>query len=133
VIVMRRDKKMTGRSFHSGWRLLHNGPREAKPAFQFIAGWSSPVARQAHNLKVRGSNPLPATKLRPLGQRLSGRFRFRVVRLCRAGQSIEIQGLTVSSRRVLAGRWHTMAHDGTMVRGVFYVKRPFAIWSIARL
>ncbi len=27
-----------------------------------IAGWSSPVARQAHNLKVRGSNPLPATK-----------------------------------------------------------------------
>ena len=26
------------------------------------AGWSSQVARQAHNLKVRGSNPLPATK-----------------------------------------------------------------------
>jgi hypothetical protein len=30
------------------------------------AGWSSPVARQAHNLKVRGSNPLPATKLKPI-------------------------------------------------------------------
>ena len=28
-----------------------------------IAGWSSPVARQAHNLKVVGSNPTPATKL----------------------------------------------------------------------
>ena len=28
----------------------------------FDAGWSSLVARQAHNLKVRGSNPLPATK-----------------------------------------------------------------------
>src|ERR1700743_3727437 len=27
------------------------------------AGWSSPVARQAHNLKVRGSNPLPATNV----------------------------------------------------------------------
>ena len=26
-----------------------------------IAGWSSPVARQAHNLKVIGSNPIPAT------------------------------------------------------------------------
>ena len=26
-----------------------------------VAGWSSQVARQAHNLKVRGSNPLPAT------------------------------------------------------------------------
>ena len=27
------------------------------------AGWSSPVARQAHNLKVRGSNPLPAPNI----------------------------------------------------------------------
>ena len=27
-----------------------------------IAGWSSLVARQAHNLKVGGSNPSPATK-----------------------------------------------------------------------
>ena len=28
-----------------------------------VAGWSSLVARQAHNLKVVGSNPTPATKL----------------------------------------------------------------------
>jgi hypothetical protein len=28
---------------------------------QVDAGWSSPVARQAHNLKVTGSNPVPAT------------------------------------------------------------------------
>ena len=28
---------------------------------QGAAGWSSPVARQAHNLKVVGSNPTPAT------------------------------------------------------------------------
>jgi predicted GIY-YIG superfamily endonuclease len=28
-----------------------------------VAGWSSPVARQAHNLKVPGSNPGPATNL----------------------------------------------------------------------
>ena len=28
-----------------------------------IAGWSSLVARQAHNLKVGGSNPSPATNL----------------------------------------------------------------------
>ncbi len=27
----------------------------------FTAGWSSLVARQAHNLKVLGSNPSPAT------------------------------------------------------------------------
>src|SRR5438270_4861900 len=38
--------------------------REANPRFllYFGAGWSSPVARQAHNLKVVGSNPTPATK-----------------------------------------------------------------------
>ena len=29
--------------------------------FECAAGWSSPVARQAHNLKVVGSNPTPAT------------------------------------------------------------------------
>ena len=29
----------------------------------YIAGWSSLVARQAHNLKVLGSNPSPATKI----------------------------------------------------------------------
>jgi hypothetical protein len=33
-----------------------------------VAGWSSPVARQAHNLKVAGSNPAPATKFSQVGQ-----------------------------------------------------------------
>ncbi len=28
-----------------------------------VAGWSSPVARRAHNPKVAGSNPAPATKI----------------------------------------------------------------------
>ena len=32
-----------------------------EPAQDIDAGWSSPVARQAHNLKVAGSNPAPAT------------------------------------------------------------------------
>ena len=31
------------------------------PMLKINAGWSSPVARQAHNLKVAGSNPAPAT------------------------------------------------------------------------
>ena len=34
----------------------------ARPGAQNNAGWSSPVARQAHNLKAAGSNPAPATK-----------------------------------------------------------------------
>ena len=38
------------------------------------AGWSSPVARQAHNLKVVGSNPTPATNKKPLSPGLGGFF-----------------------------------------------------------
>ena len=36
--------------------------RSKRSGILFGAGWSSPVARQAHNLKVAGSNPAPATK-----------------------------------------------------------------------
>ena len=36
------------------------------------AGWSSPVARQAHNLKVTGSNPVPATNFARHLNRLAG-------------------------------------------------------------
>ena len=39
-----------------------NSDRQQQPPVYLGAGWSSLVARQAHNLKVRGSNPLPATK-----------------------------------------------------------------------
>jgi hypothetical protein len=35
-----------------------------------IAGWSSLVARQAHNLKAAGSNPAPATNLFRVGSSL---------------------------------------------------------------
>jgi hypothetical protein len=42
---------------------VSRGPRTiARSAGVGLAGWSSPVARQAHNLKVAGSNPAPATK-----------------------------------------------------------------------
>ena len=41
------------------------------------AGWSSTVARRAHNPKVRGSNPLPATK--HIRRPLEGRRNARVV------------------------------------------------------
>jgi hypothetical protein len=36
--------------------------------FSLIAGWSSPVARQAHNLKVVSSNLAPATNISQLNQ-----------------------------------------------------------------
>ena len=40
------------------------------------AGWSSPVARQAHNLKVAGSNPAPAPNKPLISLRKSGAFLF---------------------------------------------------------
>ncbi len=40
---------------------LRNGNAGALLSRNWNAGWSSPVARQAHNLKVAGSNPAPAT------------------------------------------------------------------------
>ena len=43
--------------------------QEGRYTHFLIAGWSSLVARQAHNLKVAGSNPAPATKLNSLGLR----------------------------------------------------------------
>ena len=49
----------------------------AQPAKNGGAGWSSPVARQAHNLKVTGSNPVPATKYEN-GPLCAGRFRIRL-------------------------------------------------------
>ena len=36
-----------------------------------VAGWSSPVARRAHNPKVVGSNPAPATNFAPAELNLS--------------------------------------------------------------
>ena len=42
---------------------LHELSRTPSFTLPFAAGWSSPVARQAHNLKVAGSNPAPATKI----------------------------------------------------------------------
>ena len=36
-------------------------PRHSAKPNALGAGWSSPVARQAHNLKAAGSNPAPAT------------------------------------------------------------------------
>ena len=48
----------------------------------FDAGWSSPVARQAHNLKVVGSNPTPAPNKPLKSSRISGVFLF-LARKCR--------------------------------------------------
>src|SRR5258707_1686382 len=69
------------------------------PGVDFGAGWSSPVARWAHNPKVAGSNPAPATNLSGIWNFESRRiFRLsyrgcssvgRAPRLQRGGQGFE--------------------------------------------
>src|SRR5271166_3641724 len=49
------------------------------------AGWSSPVARQAHNLKAAGSNPAPATKSKAPGPKAGGFLASRVCERSSAG------------------------------------------------
>ncbi len=50
-----------------------------------VAGWSSPVARQAHNLKVTGSNPVPATIYN------SPAHKAGLCRVCRTRTARELQ------------------------------------------
>src|SRR5208283_5992285 len=56
----RRTSLIGGRLLHA----FHHGGPGPSGAGHIGAGWSSPVARQAHNLKVVGSNPTPATKIK---------------------------------------------------------------------
>ncbi len=65
-LVAGSSKASRPRPSHCALPLLHS-PRNARAlprASHIDAGWSSPVARQAHNLKVVGSNPTPATKFK---------------------------------------------------------------------
>jgi hypothetical protein len=58
-----RDYGPRKRPFHLAVQSKQSLPRSKQGLTSRVdAGWSSPVARQAHNLKVTGSNPVPATK-----------------------------------------------------------------------
>ena len=56
---------------------------------RFDAGWSSPVARQAHNLKVVGSNPTPATKFPRIIKCLNAALRDGVCVSTHRGSTVE--------------------------------------------
>ena len=60
---LRSTRLLSGLSLEMAGRICISGP-SALNAYTVDAGWSSPVARQAHNLKVTGSNPVPAPKYR---------------------------------------------------------------------
>jgi hypothetical protein len=60
--------------------LLPHSGGATKNSLPLIAGWSSLVARQAHNLKAAGSNPAPATIQQALRVRSQGLFFEEVAR-----------------------------------------------------
>src|SRR5579885_3277126 len=98
------------------------GLRLRRPPFLPVlcgAGWSSPVARQAHNLKVAGSNPAPATKLMPPSQRLGGILLFGLLRPKRPESTISQQNpwRRVADIRVLAARGFAGAIDSVRKYG----------------
>jgi hypothetical protein len=61
--------------------------RRPRGPHHLAAGWSSPVARQAHNLKVVGSNPTPATKTSPVTQKVTGLSHIRTLAATTAMES----------------------------------------------
>ncbi len=66
--LFRSPRRATARLFRHPRRAtarLGLPPTAATAGIGNGAGWSSPVARQAHNLKAAGSNPAPATNLNP--------------------------------------------------------------------
>ena len=94
-------------------------PRRAGYTWGPVAGWSSLVARRAHNPKVAGSNPAPAIETPPFGGvscvKAGGR---------EAADSPEIEMVNVlspsSPERVFA--------DATLARGFTTADT----WSMAR-
>ena len=63
------------------------------------AGWSSLAARRAHNPKVAGSNPAPATSLERLAKRLLGAFFVFNRRHCAPGATAVRASRRCSVRR----------------------------------
>ncbi len=67
----------------------------------YDAGWSSQVARKAHNLEVAGSNPAPATKLvQPAGLRQPA-FVLNTPVLCISVPSVNFFETTTQQRRII--------------------------------
>ena len=108
---------------HQRLALLHSAEtaRVQSRASHFGAGWSSPVARQAHNLKVVGSNPTPATKcpasanrpkiptisIRPIASRRLRRALCHRVRTHRTGGTVGRSAYIVrrEGRYLFRTRW----------------------------
>ncbi len=65
-------KRLTDKGVHG---IIYKHSARGQKQKTNIAGWSSSVARRAHNPKVVGSNPAPATIIKALIRLNQGFFR----------------------------------------------------------
>src|SRR6185436_7422912 len=109
-------------------RLLHPNGLDLIYCRSIDAGWSSPVARWAHNPKVAGSNPAPATKFEIAVSDLrclsGGRSSVgRAPRLQRGGQGFESPRLhqSLRSAKLERLRFSSSAEVSTLGRKKYLV------------
>ena len=132
IVPWCRRSVATRSPFMGAVQVLQCQPYRAEPLFTIAepshgAGWSSPVARQAHNLKVAGSNPAPATKEAPENIDVFGGFSIPESGLISRDQHIvntdagarnfdrpiksrRKRGAVVADRRSAAGRRHPIQY-----------------------
>jgi hypothetical protein len=74
----------------------------ASQIFKHDAGWSSPVARQAHNLKVVGSNPTPATNysIKSISYKILKNFVFGVFLRLKPDNDYRVINKVINVRQV---------------------------------
>jgi hypothetical protein len=107
---------------------LRSPARKCYDQFFCDAGWSSPVARWAHNPKVAGSNPAPATNLLagdfvpgPLTHSLAGPrcpAPFVCARRCRAARSLPCRSNLGRCRCCAAGLYSVRRRHFLLVQRV---------------
>ena len=95
----------------------------------FIAGWSSPVARQAHNLKAAGSNPAPATNFQHHSSLLFARLHFMlaVIRAVSQVWSVKPNEAHNHYRHRYCGMHHTCSVSSFAGGEVRYPDRASAV------
>ena len=133
--------------FRSRWKAaiasaaMGCGARPSRKS-EHVAGWSSPVAREAHNLEVTGSNPVPAIS-RPPGHPWPRRAVFcaasyraavlrngasseepAVTRVAAAGSVVSCEGALSRAdaccvAKCVASAAHYASHGGGPPGGVF--------------
>lgn len=84
---------------------------------EFMRGWSSPVARQSHKLKVAGSNPVPATNPQPVQNGSAARWCWLHLE-CSGTDTARSRSDAGQTRSGCLGRWALTPERHLLASGV---------------